>query len=140
MGSRQWAVGSSKKEDYQLNKGIMKINSYKDLIVWQKGMDLTESVYNISKKLPANELFGLTSQIRRSAVSIPSNIAEGYGRQSTGSYKQFLSISRGSLLELETQLLLCVRLKFIDPEEIEQLFIEIDSLARMLSSLISKIK
>jgi len=118
----------------------MKINSYKDLIVWQKGMDLAESVYNISKKLPANEQFGLTSQVRRAAISIPSNIAEGYGRQSTGSYKQFLSISRGSLLELETQLLLCVRLKFIDSEEVEQLFVEINSLARMLSSLISKIK
>lgn len=118
----------------------MKINSYKDLLVWQKGMDLAESVYNISKKIPSNEQFGLISQIKRAAVSIPSNIAEGYGRQSSGSYKQFLSVSRGSLLELETQLLLCVRLKYIDSEEIAELFKEIDSLARMLSSLINKIK
>jgi four helix bundle protein len=118
----------------------MKISSYKDLIVWQKGMDLAESVYNISKNLPANEQFGLTSQIRRAAVSIPSNIAEGYGRQSTGNYRQFLSISRGSLLELETQLLLCVRLNYFNLEETEKLLENIDSLARMLSSLITKIK
>lgn len=84
------------------------INSFKDLIVWQKSMDLVESIYRITEKLPSKEQFGLISQMRRAAVSIPSNIAEGYGRQSKGSYTQFLSISRGSLLELETQTELCI--------------------------------
>ncbi len=118
----------------------MKINSYKDLLVWQRGMDIVESVYNISKKLPASEQFGLTSQLRRAAVSIPSNIAEGYGRQSTGNYRQFLLVSRGSLLELETQILLCLRLKYLSQEEADFLIMDIDSIAKMLSSLISKIK
>ena len=122
-----------------LNLEIM-IKSYKDLIVWQKSMALSESVYNLTKKLPSFEQFGLISQLRRASVSIPSNIAEGYGRQSTGNYKHFLSISRGSLLELETQLILCERLKYFTAEDTEQLLRDIDSLARMLSSLITKIK
>ncbi len=117
----------------------MVINSYKDLLVWQKGMDLVEYSYNLSKKLPTTEQFGLISQLRRAAVSVPSNIAEGYGRQSTGSYKQFLSIARGSLLEVETQILLCIRLKYIDSDETEIILKEVDSLNKMLSSLISKI-
>lgn len=118
----------------------MTINSYKDLVVWQKGMDLVESVYNISKKLPVAEQFGLISQLRRAAVSIPSNIAEGYGRQSTGSYKQFLPIARGSLLEVETQVLLCIRLKYCNLDETEFILKEIESLSKMLSPLILKIK
>ena len=118
----------------------MSIKSYKDLIVWQKGMALSESVYNITKNLPSSEQFGLISQLRRASVSIPSNIAEGYGRLSTGNYKHSLSISRGSLLELETQLILCERLKYFTAEDTEQLLRDIDSLARMLSSLITKIK
>jgi len=117
----------------------MVINSYKDLLVWQKGMDLVEYSYNLSKKLPTTEQFGLISQLKRAAVSVPSNIAEGYGRQSTGSYKQFLSIARGSLLEVETQILLCIRLKYIDSDETEIILKEVDSLNKMLSSLISKI-
>jgi four helix bundle protein len=116
------------------------IKSCKDLMVWQKSMALSESVYILTKKLPSFEQFGLISQLRRASVSIPSNINEGYGRQSTGNYKQFLSISRGSLLELETQLILCERLKYFTAEDTEQLLKDIDSLARMLSSLISKIK
>ena len=118
----------------------MVINSYKDLLVWQRGMDLVEDVYNFTKKLPDAEQFGLVSQLRRASVSIPSNIAEGYGRQSTGSYKQFLSISRGSLLEVETQILLCIRLKYFDSEESGFLLDKIESLNKMLSSLIAKIK
>jgi four helix bundle protein len=90
------------------------INSFKDLIVWQKSMELVEKVYKITESFPTKEQFGLISQMRRAAVSIPSNIAEGYGRNSTGSYIQFLSIARGSLLELETQLELSKRLNFIN--------------------------
>ncbi len=115
------------------------IESYKDLIVWQKSMDLVELIYQITDKLPSKEQFGLISQMRRSAVSIPSNIAEGYGRQSGGSYIQFLSIARGSLLELETQIELCIRLKFIQKTDFEILLNDIVEISKMLSSLIRKI-
>ena len=85
---------------------------YKDLIVWQKGMELTTLVYALVCEYPKEEMFGLTSQIKRSAVSIPSNIAEGYGRNTTKDYKHFLSIAYGSALELETQLIIGKRLGF----------------------------
>lgn len=116
------------------------IRSYKDLIVWQKSMGLVESIYHISENLPSKEQFGLISQMRRAAVSIPSNIAEGYGRQSSGSYAQFLSIARGSLLELETQIELCFRLKLIQQIDAEKILNETTEINKMLSSLISKIK
>jgi four helix bundle protein len=116
------------------------IRSYKDLIVWQKSMGLVEVIYRITENLPSKEQFGLISQMRRAAVSIPSNIAEGYGRQSTGSYTQFLSIARGSLLELETQIELCIRLKYIQQIDTEKILNEIIEINKMLSSLISKLK
>lgn len=115
------------------------IESYKDLIVWQKSMDLVVLIYQVTDKLPSKEQFGLISQMRRAVVSIPSNIAEGYGRQSTGSYTQFLSIARGSLLELETQIELCIRLNFIKKTDIEIILNGIVEISKMLSSLISKI-
>ena len=83
------------------------IESYKDLIVWQKSMNLVEDIYKTTHAFPLKEQFVLTSQIRRAAISIPSNIAEGYGRNTTKNYIQFLTVSRGSLLELETQIELC---------------------------------
>lgn len=116
------------------------IKSYKDLTVWQKSMDLVESIYRITEEFPTNENFGLISQMRRAVVSIPSNIAEGYGRQSTGSYAQFLSISRGSLFELETQIELCIRLKYIQKKESDKLYIETTEISKMLTALISKLK
>ena len=88
----------------------MKTTSFKDLIVWQKSYRLVREVYKVTKSFPKDELYGLSQQMRRSAVSIPSNIAEGYGRQFGKEYKQFLSIAYGSLCELETQYLLSVDL------------------------------
>lgn len=85
----------------------MAINSYKDLVVWQKSFELTQSVYLITKELPRDELYGLVSQMRRCAVSIPSNIAEGNQRNNLKEYRQFIGIAKGSAAELETQLLLC---------------------------------
>ena len=82
----------------------MGIKSYRDLFVWQKAMELVTAVYAIPKVFPKEEQYGLTAQIRRSAVSVPSNIAEGYGRNSTLDYTRFLQIARGSLYELQTQL------------------------------------
>ena len=90
------------------------IKSYKDLQIWQRSMDLVEKIYRITGKLPNSEQWGLSSQMRRAAVSVPSNIAEGYGRQATGEYRHHLSIARASLLELETQVLLCHTLRFLD--------------------------
>jgi four helix bundle protein len=115
------------------------INNYKDLVVWQKGMDLVETVYRISAKLPASEQFGLISQMRRCTVSVPSNIAEGYGRQATKEYRHHLLISRGSLLELETQLLLCRRLSYLTEQDTVSVLNEITEIAKMLGSLISKL-
>jgi four helix bundle protein len=115
------------------------ISSYKDLLVWQRSMDFVETVYRVTTKLPMNEQFGLIAQMRRAAVSVPSHIAEGYGRQATGEYRHHLLFSRGSLLELETQLLLCVRLGYVSSDDSDPLLKEITEIGRMLSSLISKL-
>ena len=116
------------------------MKSYKDLIVWQKSLDLVELIYQITEELPSKEKFGLVSQMQRASVSVPSNIAEGYGRQSSGSYAQFLSIARGSLFELETQVELCFRLKYIQKIETEKIYTVITEISKMLTALISKIK
>jgi len=115
------------------------VNSHKDLFVWQRSMDLVESIYRVTTSLPASEQFGLIAQMRRSAVSVPSNIAEGYGRQATGEYRHHLLISRGSLLELETQLLLCRRLKYSSEQESDPVLNEITEISKMLGSLIAKL-
>jgi len=93
------------------------IKNHKDLDVWNVGMELAEKVYLVTKNLPKEELFGLVSQTRRAAVSIPSNIAEGNARSSSKEYVQFLSIARGSCAELETQLLLCARLNLLSNDD-----------------------
>jgi four helix bundle protein len=115
----------------------MTINSYKDLIVWQKSLILVKEVYKITELLPKNEVFGLISQMRRSAVSIPSNIAEGRQRSSRKDFVQFLRIAQGSCAELETQLLIT---KDIYPE-IKQGKIEesVTEIQKMLSSMIGKL-
>lgn len=113
------------------------LKSYKELIVWQKSMTLVKEIYQLTYNFPNDEKFGLISQMRRSSISIPSNIAEGWGRLSRKNYIQFLRISRGSLFELETQLLIAKDLNYIkDSKEIEGLIIEI---SKMLNSLIKKL-
>jgi four helix bundle protein len=92
----------------------MAVRNYQDLIAWQKAMDLVEKVYQVTACFPREEIYGLTCQVRRAAVSIPSNIAEGQGRRTTGEFLQFLSIAHGSLREVETQLMIAQRLKFIE--------------------------
>lgn len=114
------------------------IKSYKDLIVWQKSIAMVSLVYESTKFFPTEERFGLTSQIRRSAVSVPSNIAEGWGRNSTKNYIQFLKISKGSLFELETQILISKNLEFITQSaNIDKLITEI---GKMLNTLITKLE
>src|SRR3972149_1986886 len=116
-----------------------KILSYKDLLVWQKSMDLVAEIYRLTLELPEPKRWGLISQMRRAAVSAPSNIAEGYGRQATGEYRHHLSMGRGSLLELETQVLLCRRLKYLEAADADALLAEIEEISKMLASLISKL-
>ena len=113
---------------------------YKDLTVWQKSMDLVTEVYRITKSLPKEEIYVLTNQLRRAAVSIPSNIAEGNGRASTGDYLRFLIIARGSNAEVETQLLLCVRLNYLTQEDIEPALSLLNEIGRMLNSMITKLR
>ena len=97
----------------------MSIHSYKELIVWQKSLQFVKLIYKITKVFPKDEQFGLTSQIRRAAVSIPSNIAEGYGRRSHKEYKQFYSIAYGSALEVDTQLVIANEIGYISETEFE---------------------
>lgn len=112
---------------------------YRDLLVWQKSMALVTRIYQQSSTLPKDELYGLTSQIRRSAVAIPANIAEGYGRNSTQDYIRFLRIANGSLFELETLLEICRNLSFIEGETYSSLFEQMLEIERMLRSLITKL-
>ncbi len=118
----------------------MAIQSYRDLIVWQKSVEFVTRIYEMTRNFPPDERFGLTAQIRRCAVSIPSNIAEGYGRHTTKDYIRFLHISEGSLCEVQTQLLIAKNLNFL-PSELDT---ELDELAReierMLTSLIRKLE
>ena len=116
------------------------INSYKDLKVWNKAMDLTTMVYDALKTFPPKEEYGLSSQMRRSSVSIPSNIAEGYGRNSTLDYCRFLQIALGSAYELETQVELARRLDYVDNDTANKLATQLTEVGRMLNSLINKIK
>jgi hypothetical protein len=109
VGSEQWAVGSKAVNERSLiltspsKETLMKVKNYRELIVWQKAMDLVEEVYKSSRDFPREEVYALTSQIRRAAVSIPSNIAEGQGRKSTNEFLHHLSIAHGSLREVETR-------------------------------------
>jgi len=111
------------------------IRSYKDLHVWQKAMTLAEQIYALTSGLPKTETYGLVVQMQKAAVSIPSNIAEGHARDSTREYLRFLSISSGSLAELETQLMLCDRLAFVAEEEIEPVMKTADDVGRQLRAL-----
>lgn len=115
------------------------IKSYKDLKVWQKAMDLVVESYRLTKLLPKSETFGLAAQTQRAAVSIPANIAEGHGREHLGDYLRHLSIAKGSLMELETHLLIMTRL-YIPEDEVKRAFDMVRELDRMLSGLTNKLK
>jgi four helix bundle protein len=109
---------------------------YEELIVWQKAMDLVTGIYKVTATFPADERFGLTSQIRRAAVSIPSNVAEGHGRKSTGAYLNHLSIAHGSLMEVETQLLISARLELVNSDRLSDLTSQTHAIGKMLNGLI----
>lgn len=111
------------------------IRSHKDLEVWQYGMELVERIYAIVRDLPDHERYGLASQMTRAAVSVPANIAEGHARGTRRDYAQFVSVARGSLMELETYVLLCVRLNYVAAEAVEETLLLINRLSKMLLSL-----
>jgi four helix bundle protein len=113
-----------------------KIESYRDLVVWQLGIKLAKGGYLLTRRFPREELFGLTSQIRRAATSIPANIAEGNGRENTGEYIQFLRIAQGSLKELETHLILSHEVEICPEHQIRPLLQQAEELGRMLRALI----
>ena len=115
------------------------VTSYKDLLVWQRSMDLVETVYRVTASFPHAEQWGLVSQMRRASISVPSNIAEGYGRQATGEYRHHISIGRGSLLELETQVLLSKRLGYLQGPDADAILKEIEEISRMLATLVAKL-
>lgn len=113
--------------------------NYRDLIAWQKAMDLVESVYKATAGFPKEELYGLTSQLRRAAVSIPSNIAEGQGRQTTRDFHRFLAVAYGSLREVETQILIAARLKYLHTDKRTQLMDAAGEIGRLLNGLMASL-
>lgn len=116
------------------------MRNYRELIVWQKAMDLVELVYQATRQFPKEELYGLTSQVRRSAVSIPSNIAEGQARKSTAEFLNFLSIANGSRAEMETQILLAQRLKYVTNDTAQQILNLSEEVNRLLNGLMNSLK
>jgi four helix bundle protein len=117
-----------------------KINSYKDLIVWQKSIALVTEIYKLTKTFPAEEKFGIVNQLNRAVVSIPANIAEGWGRESSKNYLQFLRISRGSLMETETLLVISKNLNYIDDENFRMISEKLDETGKILQGLIKGVQ
>ena len=117
----------------------MTIRNYADLLAWQKAMDLTEAVYTETSALPQEERYGLTSQLRRAAVSIPSNIAEGKGRRTDGEFLNHLSVAHGSICELETQVLLTGRLGLLKRESVDALIDRCAEVGRLVNGLANSI-
>jgi four helix bundle protein len=111
------------------------LKSYKDLLVWQKSMRLAVDLYKLTKPFPNEEKFGLVSQMRRCAVSIPSNIAEGHAREGAGEFQHSISIAMGSVAELETQIILSADLEYMQGTSRDQLLTELDAIGRMLRGL-----
>ena len=116
-----------------------KIKSFKDLKIWQRGIQLVEEIYTVSRSFPKEEMYGLQSQLRRSAVSIPSNIAEGFTRLHNKEYRNFLYISLGSCAELTTQIIIASRLKYVEKTKADTLLNEIEEISKMTMSLIKKL-
>lgn len=118
----------------------MKIQTYRDLRVWQAAMSAAAEIYNLVKKLPKEETYALSDQMRRAAVSIPSNIAEGQGRSSTREFLQFLNIARGSIYELETQLLLSEKIQLLTQADILPAMEKLSFTGKLLNALIKKLR
>jgi four helix bundle protein len=114
--------------------------SYRDLIAWRKAMELVTDIYHATQSFPRDELYGLTNQLRRAAVSVPSNIAEGQARFSRKEFHHFLSHARGSLVEIETQLMIAQNLEYLSPQRLRPLLDKASELGKVLNGLIASIK
>jgi four helix bundle protein len=119
--------------------GKKRIESYRDLEIWKKGVRFSLEIYKISSGFPVSEQYGLTNQLRRASASVPANIAEGYGRESTKNYIQFLRTARGSLNETETFLFIAYGLKYIDKDTLNALTQKSEEIGKMVNSLIKKL-
>ena len=111
------------------------VSSYRDLAVWQKAMDLAEMIFSLTSKVPREQIYGMSAQMQRAANSVPSNIAEGHARDSTKEYLYYISVSLGSIAELETQLILCGRVKFLSEGEVKKALGLADEVGKMLRSI-----
>ncbi|MDQ1191436.1 four helix bundle protein [Brevundimonas vesicularis] len=116
------------------------LRTHRDLDVWKLSLDWVEAVYRCSASWPSDERFGLISQVRRAAVSVAANIAEGAGRKGTGEFIQFIGVARGSLAEVETHLLIAGRLGYLTPDQLQSLLAEMERIGRMLSALSTRLK
>jgi len=116
------------------------MQSYKDLLVWQQSMSLVSEVYRITRLFPREEIYGLTSQLRRGAVSVPSNIAEGQGRSTRGEFLQFLCHARGSLFEMETQLIIAAELGYVSDNDQHVVINQLTRVAKLLNALITSLR
>ncbi|HEY9161840.1 MAG TPA: four helix bundle protein [Desulfomonilia bacterium] len=130
---------SGEKRQFMMDKTGKEVKNYKSLLVWKKSMELVKKVYELTNTFPEIEKFGLFYQTRRSAISIPSNIAEGQARNSTKEFIRFLSVAKGSLAELDTQIILAKELNYICHEHYECVQVKIDELQRMFYNLIKKL-
>jgi four helix bundle protein len=116
------------------------MKTHKDLDVWNKSIEMVTGIYKLTRNFPKEELYGLTNQVRRAAVSVPSNIAEGSGRNSSREFLQFLYYSKGSLMELETQIIIAHNLNYLNNEQKQEMDIILTDISKMLSKLIQSIK
>jgi four helix bundle protein len=129
-----------KEQDKQMQCSVRSIvQSYRDLVVWKKSMSLVLDVYSSTQAFPKIETYGLTSQLRRAAVSVPSNIAEGQARLSTGEFKQFLGNARGSLVEVETQILIARDLGYLEQQASERILSAAAEVGRILNGLLASL-
>jgi four helix bundle protein len=117
----------------------VEVKTYKDLIAWQKSIVLVTEIYALTRTFPADEKFGLTSQLNRAAVSVPSNIAEGWGRETSKNFLQFLRNSRGSVMEIQTQLIIAKNLGFVDEHSYQKLMDKSEEVGKILQGLIKSI-
>jgi four helix bundle protein len=123
------------KRKVQMERKVQKSRSYQDLEVWKLSINFVKEIYRLTEKFPPIEIYGLTNQIRRAAVSIPSNIAEGQGRSSAKEFRQFLAIALGALAEIETQLIVTREINLLGSEETEPLLVAIDRIRKMIRGL-----
>ena len=121
-------------------QAVRVVHGFKELIVWQRAMDAAAEIYGLAKKLPPTETFGLGNQLRRAVVSIPSNIAEGFGRGTKKDYACFLTMARGSAFETETQLLLCVRAQYLSEGEIRPALALLAEVGKMINAMLTKLR